>query len=55
MLFGLFGWKIAGLNILVGLEIAIIAGFIIGRLKLEFYFEDFIWQFNSQGGRRLSM
>ena len=47
MLFGLFGWKIAGLNILAGLVIAIIAGFIIGRLKLEFYVEDFIWQVNS--------
>ena len=49
-LFGLFGWKIADLNILAGLVIAIIARFIIGRLKLEFYVEDFVWQVNSQGG-----
>ena len=50
MLFGLFGWKIAGLYILSGLVIAIIAGFIIGRLKLERYVEDFVWKIHSQGG-----
>jgi uncharacterized membrane protein YraQ (UPF0718 family) len=50
MLFGLFGWKIAGLNILAGLVIAITAGFIIGRLIPEFYVEDFIWQVNNQDG-----
>jgi hypothetical protein len=48
MLFGLFGWKIAGLYILSGLVIAIIAGFIIGRLKLERYVEDFVWKVHSQ-------
>ena len=35
MLFGLFGWKIAGLYIVTGLIIAIIGGFLIGRLKME--------------------
>jgi uncharacterized membrane protein YraQ (UPF0718 family) len=50
MLFGLFGWKIAGLYILSGLVIAIIAGFIIGKLKLERFVEDFVWQIHSQGG-----
>jgi hypothetical protein len=49
MLFGMFGWKIAGLYILSGLVIAIIAGFIIGRLKLERYVEDFVWKVHSQG------
>lgn len=49
MLFGLFGWKVAGLYIISGLFIAIIAGVIIGRLKLERYVEDFVWQIKSQG------
>jgi len=49
MLFGLFGWKVAGLYILSGLVISIIAGVIIGRLKMERYVEDFIWQMQSQG------
>jgi uncharacterized protein len=44
MLFGLFGWKVAGLYVLSGLTIAIAAGFVIGRLKLEKYVEDFVWQ-----------
>jgi uncharacterized membrane protein YraQ (UPF0718 family) len=44
MLFGLFGWKVAGLYMLSGITIAIIAGVIIGRLKLEAQVEDFVWQ-----------
>lgn len=44
MLFGLFGWKVAGLYLVSGLTIAIVAGIIIGRLKLERYVEDFVWQ-----------
>jgi uncharacterized protein len=44
MLFGLFGWKVAGLYLLSGITIAIVAGVIIGRLKLERYVEDFVWQ-----------
>lgn len=49
MLFGLFGWKVAGLYIASGLIIAIIAGVIIGRLKMERYVEDFVWQLQRQG------
>ena len=49
MLLGLFGWKIAGLYIATGLVIAIIAGFIIGRLKMERYVEDFVWKVYTQG------
>ncbi len=44
MLFGMFGWQIAGLYMLSGLLIAIIGGMIIGRLKPERYVEDFVWQ-----------
>jgi uncharacterized protein len=44
MLFGMFGWKVAGLYLLSGLTIAIVAGVVIGRLKLERYVEDFVWQ-----------
>lgn len=35
LLLGLFGWKIAGLYIVSGLLIAIIAGLIIGRMKVD--------------------
>ena len=44
LLFGLFGWKVAALYIASGLLIAIIAGAIIGRLRLERFVEDFVWK-----------
>jgi uncharacterized protein len=50
MLFGLFGWKVAGLYLLSGVTIAIIAGAVIGRLKLERYVEDFVWQIKAGKG-----
>jgi uncharacterized membrane protein YraQ (UPF0718 family) len=50
MLFGLFGWRVAGLYIVSGLTIAIIAGAIIGGLNLERYVEDFVWKIQAAGG-----
>jgi uncharacterized membrane protein YraQ (UPF0718 family) len=44
LLFGLFGWKVAGLYVASGLAVAIVAGFIIGRLKMERHVEDFVWK-----------
>lgn len=44
MLFGMFGWKIAGLYLVTGMLVAIISGLVIGRLKMEKYVEDFVWQ-----------
>jgi len=44
MLFGMFGWQVAGLYMLSGLIIAILGGMLIGRLKPERYVEDFVWQ-----------
>ena len=49
MLFGLFGWQVAGLYITSGLIIAIIAGMVIGRLNLERFVEDFVWKMQSAG------
>jgi uncharacterized protein len=37
MLWGLFGWKIAMIYIGTGLLVAIAAGIVIGRLKMERY------------------
>lgn len=53
MLLGLFGWKVVGLYIASGLAIAIVAGLIIGRLKMERYVEDFVWQIKSSGAQGL--
>jgi uncharacterized membrane protein YraQ (UPF0718 family) len=49
MLFGLFGWQVAGLYVLSGLSIAVVAGLVIGRLDVERYVEDFVWQLRSAG------
>jgi len=44
LLWSLFGWKIALTYIGSGLLIAIVAGIIIGRLGLEKWVEDFVYQ-----------
>ena len=44
LLFGLFGWKIALLYMSTGLLIAMISGYIIGRLKLEKYVEPWVYE-----------
>ena len=44
LLFGLFGWKVAALYLVTGLTIAIVAGFVLGRLKLERYVEAWVYE-----------
>lgn len=43
LLFGLFGWKVALIYVLTGLAIAITAGWIIGKLKLEHWVQDWVY------------
>jgi uncharacterized membrane protein YraQ (UPF0718 family) len=50
MLFGMFGWQVAGLYLVAGLSVAVVAGMVIGRLKLERHVEDFVWQIKGGGG-----
>jgi|SRR5665648_21879 len=42
MLFSLFGWEVGMIYILLGLLIAIVSGWIIGRLKLEKWLQDWV-------------
>lgn len=42
LLFGLFGWRIALLYLGLGLSVAIVSGWIIGRLKMEAQLEDWV-------------
>ena len=44
LLFGLFGWKIALLYMSTGLAIAMISGWVIGRLKMERFVEDWVYK-----------
>lgn len=50
MLFSLFGWKTALMYLIAGLVIAISAGFIIDRMKLEKYLPSWILEFRSGSG-----
>src|SRR5512140_1935519 len=44
LLFGLFGWRVAGLYLGLGLTIAIVSGWVIGRARMEAYLEDWVQQ-----------
>jgi len=48
LLFGMFGWRVAGLYLATGLAIAVMSGWIIGRLRLERHVES--WVFETQVG-----
>ena len=43
LLYGMFGWKVAAIYIGTGLAIAILAGWIIGKLKLEHWVEEWVY------------
>jgi uncharacterized membrane protein YraQ (UPF0718 family) len=44
LLFGLFGWGTALLYVALGLSIAVVSGWIIGRLGMERHVEDFVYE-----------
>jgi len=50
LLLGLFGWKTALLYVSTGLIIAISSGWIIGKLKLERFVEEWVYKIKSEGG-----
>ena len=42
LLFAMFGWQIALLYLALGLTVAIVAGFVIGKLHMERHLEDWV-------------
>jgi hypothetical protein len=44
LLFGLFGFRVAALYLGLGLTIAIVSGWVIGRARMESYLEDWVQQ-----------
>lgn len=44
LLIGLFGWKVAVIYVVTGLTIAILAGFILEKLNLTRYVEDWVYK-----------
>jgi uncharacterized membrane protein YraQ (UPF0718 family) len=53
LLFGLFGWKVAAIYLVTGLSIAILSGFILGRLRLERHIEP--WVAEQRQGAQLAV
>ena len=50
LLFGLFGWRVAAIYAGTGLLIAMIAGWTIGRLKMERFVESWVYEANLGDG-----
>jgi len=50
MLWGLFGWKIALLYLASGIVVAIASGFVMGRLKLERWVEEYVYAIHGARG-----
>jgi uncharacterized membrane protein YraQ (UPF0718 family) len=50
LLLALFGWKVALLYLALGLAVAIAAGFVIGKLRMDDHVEDWVRRLPSQGG-----
>lgn len=50
LLFGMFGWKVATIYVLTGLTVAITAGWVIGKLRLEKYVESWVYEVKAGHG-----
>ncbi|WP_417239825.1 permease [Celeribacter halophilus] len=47
LLYGLVGWKIATIYLVFGFTIATVAGFVLGKLHLEKYLQDWVRELNA--------
>ncbi len=55
LLWGLFGPAVATVYMLSGLLVAVVAGLVIGRLRLERWVEDYVWAIHASGDRPIEM
>jgi len=53
LLFGLFGWKITAIYIGTGLTVALVGGYIIGKLKLEKWVEEYVYKIHMGEGQQV--
>jgi uncharacterized protein len=44
MLWGLFGWEVALIYTATGVVLAVISGIVIGKLRMEKYVQDYVWE-----------
>lgn len=50
LLFGMFGWKVAGLYLATGLAVAILGGWAMGKLRMESHVEDWVMKIRNGEG-----
>lgn len=50
LLFGLFGWGVASLYLVMGLSIAVVSGMVIGRLGMERHLEEWVRKLQGSAG-----
>jgi uncharacterized membrane protein YraQ (UPF0718 family) len=50
LLFGMFGWKVAALYMGTGLAVALVAGIVIGKLRMESHVEGWVYEMRMGGG-----
>ena len=50
LLYGLLGWKVAALYLATGLAVAMVAGWVIGRLNMEAHIEEWVRNLRASGG-----
>ncbi len=55
LLFGLVGWQVAVTYLVFGLAIAIVAGFVIGKLRLEGWLQDWVRDIHSGANATASL
>jgi uncharacterized membrane protein YraQ (UPF0718 family) len=54
LLWGLFGWKVTAIYIGTGLFVAMLGGFIIGKLKLEKWVEEYVYSMHLGDGQQVT-
>jgi uncharacterized membrane protein YraQ (UPF0718 family) len=55
LLWGLFGWKITAIYIGTGLFVAMIGGYVIGKLKLEKWVEEYVYTMHLGEGQEVQI
>ncbi len=55
LLWGLFGWKVAAIYVGTGLCVAVLAGLIIGKLKLGKWVEEYVYEIKTGQGQEGSI
>lgn len=55
LLFGMFGWQVAGLYLVLGLMVAILTGLVIGKLRMESHLEDWVRELQNTPSSTIAM